>query len=273
MKAFRPYVDSLRCLVVESQQLTSAEIRSQVAEALNGQPSLALRQAVSAETRRATGAFFTGPKLARLVAGRVAETLTPASRLLDPACGERDLLLAYKRAMPADGTPASTIANWSGRIAGRDRHPEFTAAARYRLLLEAVRRGSGSTQVPPSATRSFSNLRTGSGFGHGPRLGDFFDVSIGPVVEHRSPNRGKWVAYLTTADAERWGVVTRLERRRRFQGTLANPPFVVIRRNSRPDDDHRVVPTIVNTAVPTSVGQLVGHEVEAPALVQLARVR
>jgi hypothetical protein len=55
--------------------------------------------------RKATGAHFTPPDLARLVAERVAALIggfKGALRVLDPACGDGNLLCAINDALPRD---------------------------------------------------------------------------------------------------------------------------------------------------------------------------
>lgn len=68
------------------------------------------------------------------------------------------------------------------------------------------------------------------------QVSDFFDVRVGSVVPHRSPHQGKWYRYLHARNLPTARTsVPRLESRR-FPGTTFKPPFVVIRRTSRPGD-------------------------------------
>jgi hypothetical protein len=73
----------------------------------------------------------------------------------------------------------------------------------------------------------------------------FFDVQVGRVVPHRHPESGPLVSYLHSRNASPWGAVERIQEKRRFGGGLFKPPFVVIRRTSRPGDTHRAVSTLV----------------------------
>jgi hypothetical protein len=79
------------------------------------------------------------------------------------------------------------------------------------------------------------------------RVADFFDVHVGPVVPHRDPHTGPWRRFINARLVPAWqrydatGAPSRRFDRRTFM-----PPFVVIRRTSRPDDDrHRAIGTIV----------------------------
>lgn len=76
-------------------------------------------------------------------------------------------------------------------------------------------------------------------------VGDLFDVSVGPVVEYREPNLGPWLLYLTARDLPMWTQVANDFKSRRFRGRRTKAPFVVVRRTSRPEDQHRAVATII----------------------------
>ena len=77
------------------------------------------------------------------------------------------------------------------------------------------------------------------------KLGDYFDVAVGPVVDYRDPKRGGWLPYLTARDLPRWQIVRASAKQRRFTGRQVRAPFVVVRRTSRPEDVNRAVGTIV----------------------------
>ncbi len=84
-------------------------------------------------------------------------------------------------------------------------------------------------------------------------VGDLFDVHVGSVVPHRHPQRGFVVAYLHARSVPSWSQVKRIRERRRFKGRLFEPPFVVIRRTSRPEDGHRAICTLITGARPVAV--------------------
>ncbi len=84
-------------------------------------------------------------------------------------------------------------------------------------------------------------------------LGKYFDVRIGPVVAHRSPELGRWHPYLVARDATPWAAHFIVESKRRFSGTIFQPPFVVVRRTSRPGDTQRAIGTLVRGDIPVAV--------------------
>jgi hypothetical protein len=75
-------------------------------------------------------------------------------------------------------------------------------------------------------------------------IGAYFKVHAGAVVPHRDPKKGPCVAYVHAKTLPTWGRLKRINERRRFNGTLFEPPFVAVRRTSRPGDK-RAVGTIV----------------------------
>ena len=80
----------------------------------------------------------------------------------------------------------------------------------------------------------------------GEQLGDFFEVRVGPVVPHRDLETEPLYPYLCSREMPLGGEfdVSHAERRG-FSKTLFHPPFVVIRRTSRPGDKSRGVGTVI----------------------------
>jgi hypothetical protein len=76
-------------------------------------------------------------------------------------------------------------------------------------------------------------------------VGDHFSVRVGSVVDYRDPRRGQRYPYLTARSLGRHKRLTSIQRTRRFQGTVHAPPFVVIKRTSRPSESPRIVARIV----------------------------
>ncbi len=85
------------------------------------------------------------------------------------------------------------------------------------------------------------------------RLGDRFAVRIGPVVDYRDPHEGGEHPFIHSRDLPRWGTLSRISRTRRFAGKLIAPPFIAVRRTSRPGDAHRAIGTLVLGKVPVAV--------------------
>jgi hypothetical protein len=81
----------------------------------------------------------------------------------------------------------------------------------------------------------------------GTRVRDKFDVSVGAVVPFRLSNRGQWHPFIQARDLPSWQAVSDIVQHKRFEGTTFRPPFVVVRRTSRPEDKNRAVATIVQS--------------------------
>ena len=79
----------------------------------------------------------------------------------------------------------------------------------------------------------------------GPTVGERFDISVGPLVDYRSPQDGAPVPYLSAKDFPAWETIPRIERHRRFSGRLHRGPMVVVPRTSRPGDPHRARAAVV----------------------------
>src|SRR3546814_21111579 len=76
-------------------------------------------------------------------------------------------------------------------------------------------------------------------------VGDYFTVKVGPVVPHRHPQTGPWRAFACAKTIPAWSTTYVPEVRRRFQGTVFPPPFVVVRRTSSPNDRERAVGALI----------------------------
>ena len=84
-------------------------------------------------------------------------------------------------------------------------------------------------------------------------VGEWFEVCIGPVVDYRDPHQGAWHPFVHARNLPRWQIVREVSQNRRFRGRVIVPPFVAVRRTSRPGDKFRAVGTIVNTENPVAV--------------------
>jgi hypothetical protein len=78
-----------------------------------------------------------------------------------------------------------------------------------------------------------------------PKVSTFFDVSVGAVVPHRHPEIGPLVPFATARDLPPWHVVNEIVSKRAFSGTCVTPPFVAVRRTSRPGQSPRAIASIV----------------------------
>ena len=109
--------------------------------------------------------------------------------------------------------------------------------------------------VRPSRVISAGTNSTWGGFENGSheKVGNYFSVSVGPVVPHRHKEEGPKLAFLHSRDATPWGILEHLPARRCFSGTTHQPPFVVIRRTSSPRDRERAIGTIINCGEPVAI--------------------
>lgn len=76
-------------------------------------------------------------------------------------------------------------------------------------------------------------------------VGKRFAVHVGPVVPHRHEDTGTGVRYIRARSLPPWGEHRDITERRGFTGRLFEPPFVVVRRTSRPDQKKRAVATLI----------------------------
>ena len=83
----------------------------------------------------------------------------------------------------------------------------------------------------------------------GSKIGELFDISVGSVVPHREDESGVGLPYLQARQIPLGGEydASRAERRR-FVSRVFEPPFVVVRRTSRPADRARGVGTLITGA-------------------------
>lgn len=80
---------------------------------------------------------------------------------------------------------------------------------------------------------------------NGSTIGEKFDVSVGAVVSYRDPRRGPSHPFVQARGIPAWDEVSSFSNHRKFGGRTFEPPFVVVRRTSRPGDKHRAVGTII----------------------------
>ena len=76
-------------------------------------------------------------------------------------------------------------------------------------------------------------------------VGKRFSIHVGAVVPHRHPEEGVKLPYIHARSLPPWCEVHTIDETRRFNGRVFRPPFVVVRRTSRPDSGKRAVATLV----------------------------
>lgn len=112
---------------------------------------------------------------------------------------------------------------------------QFSAHADVDVFIQHFIRRNVATKLEPGCDISEPKSTVGS----------YFSVAVGAVVPHRDPVEGPKLAFLHPKNAPLWGEVKRINETRRFNGRTFTPPFVVVRRTSRPGDRHRAVGTLI----------------------------
>jgi hypothetical protein len=105
------------------------------------------------------------------------------------------------------------------------------------FILRLKRRAKNSTAK--SVPWTSAPARTGT------TIADHFEVHVGRVVPHRDPEKGKWHPYIHARSVPTWEIMREFKQSRRHQGKVYKPPFVVIRRTSRPGHPYRAAATVI----------------------------
>ncbi len=84
-------------------------------------------------------------------------------------------------------------------------------------------------------------------------IGDKFKICVGSVVPYRHEHTGLWFPFAHAKILPAWGKVDELSERIRSRMVTFRPPFVLIRRTSRPEDHFRAVGTIITGQRPVAV--------------------
>lgn len=113
------------------------------------------------------------------------------------------------------------------------------------FLLRLVRRAETQNRVPHLWINANALLST--------TVADFFDVHVGRVVPHRDEEAGPLHRYIHPRNIAVWAEVNRISEKRRHRGVAYQPPFVVLRRTSRPGDPYRAAATVVLGKQPVAV--------------------
>jgi hypothetical protein len=85
------------------------------------------------------------------------------------------------------------------------------------------------------------------------RVDDKFRIRVGSVVAYRHEHTGDSFPYAHTNVLPAWGKISDLPEQIRSRGGALRPPFVLIRRTSRPEDRFRAVGTIITGMRPVAV--------------------
>ncbi|MCO5968249.1 DNA methyltransferase family protein [Actinoallomurus soli] len=88
-----------------------------------------------------------------------------------------------------------------------------------------------ASETPSAETQWWRSLNASA------YLEDLFNVRVGSVVDNRDPHEGREAPFLTARCMPPSGQMEVPERRRKYSGRLITPPFVAVRRTSRPNSD------------------------------------
>ena len=220
---YSAYVSDLGRLAAESRLVTNWDVR--VDSALNGQASIELRKAVSIETRRKFGAFFTGSNLREKLIDCGSE-LDSRSVFYDPTCGMGDLLIAAARRLPLSRTLSGTLKKWGEQLIGTDLHPEFVQGTKTRLVLLARQRHKADKILRNAPDDFFPNIRVADGLSQQFPYNSATHILLNPPFgKAASPVGCKWAGGRVTEAAT--FVVTALENSRPGTEILAILPEVL----------------------------------------------
>lgn len=80
-----------------------------------------------------------------------------------------------------------------------------------------------------------------------------FDVHVGRVVPHRDRKSGTEHPYIHPRAVPAWKVLREFKETRKYKGLVYQPPFLVIRRTSRPGHPYRATATVIAGKMPVAV--------------------
>ncbi len=198
VSCFSVYSDEIEALASSftSTNKTGAS-KNKILDILNGKATLALQRLVPENVRKKAGIFFTSTHLADKVAIRLAPMLRDGMKLIDPACGAGNLLIACAQYLPTGKNLMETLDIWSERIFGCDLHLQFVRAAQLRLMLLAaslhMEESKAITLPQPAAI--FKGLQVGSIFSFAPLIEKADCVIVNPSFGYTSaPDGCQWAA-------------------------------------------------------------------------------
>ena len=198
--AFGRYIKCLETAVVEAAAARHGSGAAAV-KLLDRPPSAEARRHLGLGGQRAAGAFFTPSPLATRVARRLNGTLEEQSRILDPACGAGDLLIACSELLPATDSFQETIALWGHLLAGCDLVEPFVRAARLRLMLAATQRG-GRSADPLRHLPSLGSIKTQSGVENSDLVRSATHIVLNPpYAANTAPAECMWGSGLVSSAA------------------------------------------------------------------------
>jgi len=192
--AFAGYSDEIEALISDLARGGRRIGDNEISSVLNGQTTLALQRLVPKNLRRESGIFFTSVELAGKVADHLALVPGKGVKIVDPACGAGNLLLACAKHLPVGDNLQDTLIIWSDCIYGYDLHYEFVRAARLRLMLLAasMHNDRDNCLARLQSNQFFSGLKVGNVFRHLP-MSEKSCVVVNPPFGHmQAPEDCRW---------------------------------------------------------------------------------
>jgi hypothetical protein len=113
------------------------------------------------------------------------------------------------------------------------------------FLLKLIRRQTSKVQV--NWNLPILNLENSIS------VSDLFYVHVGKVVPHRDKNEGQLYDFIHPRCVPTWTVMTSFTETRKHYGAPFKPPFLVLRRTSRPGDLYRATATVISGDLPIAV--------------------
>jgi len=107
--------------------------------------------------------------------------------------------------------------------------------------------------VPNEPLLSTSRVRKGKKNQRKPLISELFEVKIGTVVPHRDKKIGNKYFYIHARILKPWQIIKTFKETRKHAGTVFKPPFVAVRRTSRPGDTYRAIGTLITGSQPIAV--------------------
>ncbi|MDL2122782.1 MAG: N-6 DNA methylase [Deltaproteobacteria bacterium] len=194
---FSVYSDEIEAVVFNSGLNNERDINEDIVPGiLNGETTLALQRLVPINVRKKAGIFFTSTILSDKVADHLAPILRTGVKLIDPACGAGNLLLACAKYLPSGCNLQDTLKIWSNHILGYDLHYEFIRAAQLRLtfLAASIHPDETITLAHLQPANIFKGLKVGDVFAHTPVKQNVCMIVNPPFGYMQAPEDCQWAA-------------------------------------------------------------------------------
>ncbi|MEU8081312.1 N-6 DNA methylase [Catellatospora citrea] len=141
---------------------------------LDGLAYLRLRQTVSLAHRRTFGTFFTSSAMRKRLVAPYLEVVRGGARVVDPACGAGDLLLAAMSLLPDEWSPSQRAEHVRRNFFGHDILPVMADVTKERVRLSLTLAGWNAIDI------DIPGISAGDGLGKQTYLGDADLILVNP---------------------------------------------------------------------------------------------